>query len=242
MEWNVPRRWMPVVAAVTLIVTAVVAAMYANPVINRTPASGMTLDAPTPGARPTSSVVPEPSPTATDDQAESTGALWPLVVVGTLGSIVVLVLFWSLLRERWGRLRRPARPASVSTAEPVPDGKGRLSEAVEESIAELDDTATDPRRAVIACWVRLEQVAATVGTPRSPSDTSTDLVARLLTEHRISAPVLDQLAGLYRAARFAPSEVPGSMRDLARAALGRIRVELGAHNPQETVEGSLVAS
>ena len=84
----------------------------------------------------------------------------------------------------------------------------------------------DPRRAVIACWVRLEQAAAAAGTPRQPGDTSTELVGRLLREHQVSADVLEAFAAVYREARFAPHEVDLGMRDQARAALRRLRDEL----------------
>jgi hypothetical protein len=101
---------------------------------------------------------------------------------------------------------------------------------VDSGLADLDADA-DARSAVIACWVRLEETAAAVGTPREIGDTSTDLVVRLLGAHDISGPVLDRLAGLYREARYATHVVDDQMRQDARAALRQLRAELGAAAP-----------
>jgi hypothetical protein len=79
---------------------------------------------------------------------------------------------------------------------------------------------------VIACWLRLEQAAAAAGTPRQVGDSPTDLVARLLHAHQISADVLAALANVYREARYATHAVDDRMRAQARSALQRIRTEL----------------
>jgi hypothetical protein len=86
---------------------------------------------------------------------------------------------------------------------------------------------------VIACWVRLEEAAAAAGTPREPGDTPSELVLRLLGEHQVSAPVLYQLAEVYRLARYATHTVDTTMRDHARAALGQLRDELTRPVPVE---------
>jgi hypothetical protein len=79
---------------------------------------------------------------------------------------------------------------------------------------------------VIACWLRLEEAAAAVGTPRQPGDAPADLVLRLLTTHQVSAAVLLPLAEVYRLARYATHTVDTGMRDSARAALRQLRAEL----------------
>ena len=62
-----------------------------------------------------------------------------------------------------------------------------LVAALDAGLEELSDADRDPRRAVIACWVRLEQAAAAAGTPRHPGDTPTDLVGRLLAEQQVDS-------------------------------------------------------
>src|SRR5262249_18730925 len=99
---------------------------------------------------------------------------------------------------------------------------------VDEGLADLDDADADPRRAVIACWVRLERAAAEAGTPRGVGDTSADLVSRLLASHMVSGTVLAAFASVYREARFATHTVDVAMREQARAALRQVRDELAA--------------
>src|SRR5204863_9458777 len=96
--------------------------------------------------------------------------------------------------------------------------RDQLIAAVEAGLSDLDDADADPRRAVIACWVRLEQAAAAAGTPRNVGDTPTELVTRLLTGHAVSAAVLYWLAEVYRLARYATHTVDATMRDQARGA------------------------
>src|SRR5439155_22074507 len=101
-----------------------------------------------------------------------------------------------------------------------------VAAAVAAGIAALDDADTDPRRAVIACWLRLERAAAAAGTARVASDTPADLVYRLLHTQQVSAAVLETFAELYRRARYAPHDVPPDMREQARTALHRLSAEL----------------
>jgi hypothetical protein len=98
--------------------------------------------------------------------------------------------------------------------------------ALEAGLLDLDDADVDPRKAVIACWVRLEQAASAVGVPREPGDTSTDLVVRVLGQYSASAGVLTSFADVYRLARYATHQVDTDMRDHARDALRRLRAEL----------------
>jgi len=143
----------------------------------------------------------------------------------TVVVVVVLVVLWFVLRDTL-RVRKAAVPV-LADDRPAPDPE-RVRAAVDAGLEELDEGDADPRRAIIACWVRLERVAAMAGTPRQPSDTATDLVLRLLDGHRVSAPVLGALAGLYREARYATHPVDERMRADARSALHRLRAELTA--------------
>ena len=98
--------------------------------------------------------------------------------------------------------------------------------ALRTGMAELAGSDTDPRRAVIDCWVRMERAAELAGTSRLLTDTPTDLVCRLLATHRIDGTTLDSLAELYRQARFGPRAVDERMRSRARSALRRVLAEL----------------
>jgi len=140
-----------------------------------------------------------------------------------LVTAAVGLLVWYLLRN--GLRLRHRRHEPKPAAEPAPD-RSEVIAAVDAGLSDLDDLDTDPRRAVIACWVRLEQAAAAAGTPRHVGDTPTELVTRLLAGHAVSAAGLYSLAEVYRLARYATHTVDTTTRDQARAALGQLRAEL----------------
>jgi hypothetical protein len=139
--------------------------------------------------------------------------------------VVVATLLWLLFRDRLAARRSPL---TLETAAPptIAESQQLVRAAVDEGLADLDDADADPRRAVIACWVRLERAAAAAGTPREVGDTSTDLVARLLATHLVSGEVLSTFAEVYREARFATHAVDAAMREQARSALVQLRDEL----------------
>src|SRR5689334_2188303 len=200
-------------------------------------------------ANPPIDVVPQPPVTATntlnplDESAEPSGEVgtppphaaprlnippglaW---VLGGLCAVIALamvgLLIWLLVGERIGQRQiEMLEPESPPTDE---ETERTVRAAVDAGLAELDDADADPRRAVIACWVRLEAAAAAAGTERSPGDTSTELVSRLLSRHRVSEPVLSALAEVYREARFARHELDQATREQARTALRLLRDEL----------------
>ena len=222
------RRWVPLAAVVALLGAAMLAALYANPsipalTIERGPAR-------TPPARgPVDDDRTPPPPPGSPGPSEADLPPWVGTVLTYLcvGAIVAVAgaLLWMLLR---GRLVQ--RRTKLPTGRPptIAQTQQSVRAAVDVGLADLDDADADPRRAVIACWVRLEAAAATAGTAREPGDTSTDLVARLLAAHMVSADVLAGFAAVYREARFATHTVDATMRDQARSALRLLRDELMA--------------
>lgn len=97
--------------------------------------------------------------------------------------------------------------------------------AVRAGLADLD-AGGDPRQVVIACWLRLERVAAAAGTARMAADTPADLVARLLARHRVDRRTLERFADAYRLARYAPVEVTKGLAEVARDALRDLDAQL----------------
>jgi hypothetical protein len=149
-----------------------------------------------------------------------------LTVLIIAGVAFAALLIWAFVRDQVRRQgRRASRPAPVMTSQPTAE---ELVAAVDAGLEDLSDTDRDPRRAVIACWVRLEQAAAAAGTPRHPGDTPTELVSRLLAEQRVDAGLLSAMRDVYREARYATHAVDDRMRAEARSALQRLRADLGA--------------
>jgi hypothetical protein len=222
------RRWWPLVAVGALLTFAGVAAAMSSPAVTPVPLPTAEGGAPSlPPGGPPPSFSPEPS---AGPLAQSTLPGWISTVAAALCALltaaILLPLLWMLLRNvisiRSGSL--PVEGSDTDTARPRED----VVAALDAGLEELSDTDRDPRRAVIACWVRLERAAAEAGTPRRAGDTSTDLVLRLLSGHRVDRRVLDQFAEIYREARYATHPVEEHMRIEAQTALRYLRNELTA--------------
>ena len=221
-------RWLPLVSIIALLGAAMIAAAYSNPTITRVGnGRGAVVTAP-PEAETAQPPTPESAAPTLPPEAGFVLPGWVARLATALCAAFVLALLaallWMLVRDRLSERR------ATLTAEPgagqAPTPQAQIRAAVQEVLADLDDADVDPRRAVIACWVRLEESAAEAGTPREPGDTSTDLVRRLLATHDVSATVLDGLAAVYREARYATHVVDAAMRDEARSALRQLRDEL----------------
>jgi hypothetical protein len=179
----------------------------------------------------------DPTPTVqitvrTTDRGSSGGdhsfTLLALIVGWLFAAVVVAVagfVIWYFVKS-WLQ-SSSARRSSIRAGElPTLTRREAVLAAVDAGIVELARADGDPRAAIIACWVRLEEVAEAAGTARSPGDTSSDLVARLLGDHQVSQSVLTSLATLYRTARYSTAPIESSMRDEALSAFEHLRVEL----------------
>ncbi len=222
------RRIWPLIAVGALLLATAIAVGLSSPQVRRAPFTPPRVG---PGRRRTGGETPFYAPGApnvrptkqpkTIELGWLSGVLEVLcaVAVVVITGVLVFLLVRSSLRTRKAALPADPPPTAV-------DQRQEVLAAVEAGLSDLDDDDRDPRRAVIACWVRLEQAAAAAGTPREPGDTPTDLVVRLLGAHRVSAPVLYRMADVYRLARYATHTVDSAMRDQARAALRQLRGEL----------------
>ncbi|MBL7256896.1 DUF4129 domain-containing protein [Paractinoplanes lichenicola] len=223
------RRWWPLAAVLVLLFGTALAATRSEPRLEQIVRDEPTAEAPLlPTTVPSGqqSTPPPPEPARGLPDWINTAAV---IVLGLVVAIVLGLLIYSLLRDRRRRSgknkRQRKRPGDQPrTAE-------ELLDALDAGLEELSDTDRDPRRAVIACWVRLEQAAAAAGTPRHPGDSPTDLVGRLLSEQQVDAQVLAALLDVYRQARYATHTVDDQMRRQARSALERLRADLGSGVP-----------
>ncbi|HEY6740051.1 MAG TPA: DUF4129 domain-containing protein [Actinopolymorphaceae bacterium] len=212
-------------------------------IIAATSGSGVTgVPLPTAGGdgasgRNTAEPLPPPTPSPSPSPAAESGvpplATAILAAILVAGAVILLLALWWLIARlrgvRLGRGRGRPRPVVESVTEALPtaeEEREQVVDALTAGLEELDEETSDPRRAVIACWLRLEAAATAVGTPRRPEDTSSDLVSRLLRGHQVDETSLHRLGELYRGARYAPSTVDTSMREEAKAILGRLRAEL----------------
>ena len=154
-------------------------------------------------------------------------SLWQAVVYLIIAAVVAFILLIIV------RVLRRVRLPQVEPDEPDWERMKaeRLAEAVDTGLARIDSgTATD---AVVACWVALEEAAASAGVPRDPSETPAEFTVRVLGIGGISEPQLIQLGALYREARYSTHGSSEQARTEARAALLRLRDELAAAHPAE---------
>jgi hypothetical protein len=141
---------------------------------------------------------------------------WIPVLV-TLGLIALAVggVWWS------ERARRRARG----------EGRETLAEALEAAVDEsLDDlrAETDPRRAVIKAYARLERVLAAYGLPRAPAEAPLEYLRRMLAGLSVSPHAARDLTALFERAKFSQHAVGPEMKEQAIRALETVRDDLAA--------------
>lgn len=132
-------------------------------------------------------------------------------------------------------LRRRRRRSSAGPIEPVPDAiqegadgvvSERLSRSADEGLARLAEG--DPRNAIVRCWTILEDNVVRTGLPRDPALTSEEFATQVLLRYAVTGSSIDELAGLYREARFSAHALDEGHRLRAVKALNSLRDDLDA--------------
>lgn len=163
-----------------------------------------------------------PAPPADGEAAEEAAeggyepefAWIPVLIVVAVATAGVVAAWWS------AKARRKAR------------GEGNeptFAEALDDVLAEtLDDlrAETDPRRAVIGAYARLERALAAYGVPRRPAEAPLEYLGRTLAEAEVGPVAVKRLTLLFERARFSQHEVDAVMKDDAIEALETVREDL----------------
>lgn len=230
---SVLKRWLPVLAVVAGLLVAGLAAAgpgLSGVYVPREDGLEDRLDdlRSSPSAEPQSLFGEGRADAAERDQL---GSLAPVVITIMVGALVALAALVLFLLLRWLLVERVRRTAVLDRAASQPEdgdaAAAQVRDTLRAGLADLD-AGGDPRRVVIACWLRLERVAARVGAARQVADTPAELVTRLLATHHVDDAALRRLAGAYRAARYAPSSVDDSLVETAREALREVDAQLVA--------------
>lgn len=136
---------------------------------------------------------------------------WILWVLGILVLIVVIAVALRLARRPPRRVPRPGGLAMD------PED---LKTALDEGAAALRATDyDDARKAIIACYVAMEQRLG----ERSDAETPDELLARATREGLIHGPAAGTLTGLFYEARFSTHPLESGKREQAIAALDELR-------------------
>lgn len=140
-----------------------------------------------------------------------------LAIVAIIAAVVFLVA-----RELWSRRRE------ADVEPPVATGIDTLPEVLLEGagarMAEL--RSGTPTNAIVACWMRLEEEVAAAGVRLSDSQTSTEVAATVLRDYTVDPSALNELAALFREARFSAHELTEAHRAQAADALTAVHVDL----------------
>lgn len=138
------------------------------------------------------------------------GVDWLALAISGVLVLAAALLVWRALR------RPPIRPGQRERA--VAEIERVLDDALEDLSAEVD-----PRRTVIAAWIRLERTLAGHGLGRRHFEAPFEYAGRVGTALELHRVRLERLAELFEWARFSPHEVTAGMRREALVALTVVR-------------------
>lgn len=169
----------------------------------------------------TQAAAEDPAEDAEETQAADLARAWWVLggIALALLLAVVVVLAIRVIRRR----RRAAPPESTRTA----PGRALLTDRRAARQARMLREGS-PREAIIATWLDLERLVAAAGVPRRPSETSSELVVRVLDDREVPAAALTDLAALFREARFSTHELTEALRERAAGDLDAVHAALGA--------------
>jgi hypothetical protein len=183
----------------------------------------------TPSATPTS------QESATGTLREVTRDVRPRFDLAWLGDLLAYTLLIGLgiavflaARYMWANGWRPPERPTVVEFDVLPDVAAReaLREDIDAQVAAIGEGSV--RNGIVACWVRLENIVAAAGYPRSPAETSSEFVVRILRALDLDPRAAGALAALYREARFSQHHLGEDVRTTARDALQVLHDDLRA--------------
>lgn len=136
-----------------------------------------------------------------------------------LGLFIALVTVLRQIMER-ERRERPGPPRERD------EELVALLDASGEEVRYRALTQGDPRNAIVACWVALEEAVHRSGLENDPSMTASELTASVLSRWEVDPQAIRDLSAAYREARFSRHPVTEEQRRAAVDALEKIHLDL----------------
>lgn len=137
--------------------------------------------------------------------------LWTALSLVLAGLVVGAGLLWWRSRE----------PAAIAGLEATP------AEAAVQAAMGVLDGVNDPREAVIAAYVAMQETLAARGVPRLAAEAPREYLQRVLRASDASEAEAKTLTGLFEEARFSTHPISGGIRERALAALRAVRATMG---------------
>jgi hypothetical protein len=156
-----------------------------------------------------------------------------LLGVGALLAILLIIRLVPKLQRRPRRRRNDDGPVVYAPVLSPEQVTKRVSDTLDDALAAF--RRGDRERAIIACWIRLEQIAEEAGFVRLSSETSSELAARWLTRLPVSRTPLFTLAELYREARYSSHRLDEAALVTARGALEQLHREISTAVPHTSL-------
>ncbi len=142
-------------------------------------------------------------------------ATGPVLIV--LGVLAVAITMWAIAY----RARRRSLPPMSESLLPT------LTDVLEETLDDLH-AETDPRRAVIGAYARMERALAAYGLPRAAAEAPDEYLQRIFADLEVSRRAVSRLTALFAWAKFSGHDVAPEMKQEAIGALEAVRNELRA--------------
>ena len=171
--------------------------------------------------RPPSGSAPAPGPKLASGSGHfPLWIVWVLLAARIVGAGLLLWRWW--LGRRSAEAGAPAGPAiaAVGAAPAQPDVPD-LRTGIERALATLDETR-EPADAVVRAWLGLQETAESSGIIRRPSETPTELTARILGGALTDDRAVRTLLRLYLRTRFGNHPVTTEDVAAVRAALSEL--------------------
>jgi hypothetical protein len=170
---------------------------------------------------------PQPTNPERDTAAPYEPSVSWLPIAVVVGLVLAAVVAYVVAERRANRGR--------STREALAE---ELAVVLDETIDDLR-AMTDPRRAIIAAYARLERVLAANGIPRGASETPDEYLQRVLLDLELDSGAVERLTALFTRAKFSQHDVDAVMKEEAIGALEQVRDELRlAREERELLSGA----
>lgn len=171
-----------------------------------------------------------PTTATTPDYGPALSSIdWLMLLFGLVVLAITVKLIQWLLSREWEQSEAPAE-------DELSDDLDLLLEATSDQARARALAEGEPRNVVVRCWVSLEDAAASSGLPRNPAETAAEFTHRFLGVWDVDEVSTQELAELYREARFSRHPVSRETGDRAVAIVSSIHDQLRASESRRRAE------